>query len=41
MVPWPFEEAEKLLALGVLLLEFGAAGREGEASSNQHRGLGV
>lgn len=41
MVPWPWDEAEKLLVEGMYLLGFRAVGRDGEASSNQHRSLDV
>lgn len=41
MVPWPWDEAEKLLVQGMCLLGFRAVGRDGEASSNQHRSLDV
>lgn len=42
-MPWPWDEAEKLLAQGtcLCLLGFRVVGRGGEASSNQHRSLDV
>lgn len=39
-MPWPLDEAKKLLAL-IHLLGFKVMGREGGVSPSQHRGLDV